>query len=226
MNQYNLLATRSSGLTGEEMLLLGGVTLTVFLVIIGITLISMLIWHVVRAVPYYIMAQKAGVNKAWVAFVPYGPDYVSMTLPHKEFSIFNKFKTRNRKKAFWVYFITIVISVVLNLISDGLDMANQALDQMHTEQGASIGILIGLLVLLVLMLLLLAFTLANTFASCMIRWRTYYDILNTYGMSEHAMWASILSVFIPLVMIVFSYIIMGMSRITDMEIIIPAMMKV
>ena len=209
MNQYNLLMTRSSGFTDMDVLLLGGVGLAVIIAIIGFVLISELIWHVVRAIPYYMMAKKAGGKNPWVAFVPCGPDYVAMMLPHREFSIFNKFKTRNRKKAFWMYIVTIAISVVLNMISEGLDMANQVLDTMYNEQGASIGILIGLLVLLVLMLMLLAFTLANTFASCMIRWRTYYDILNTYGMSEHAMWASVLSVFIPIVMLVFSYIIMG-----------------
>ena len=40
-------------------------------------------------------------------------------------------------------------------------------------------------------------------------WRVNYDILMTYGMQEHAMWASVLNYWVPYVMIVMSYIIMN-----------------
>ncbi|MBQ3516252.1 MAG: hypothetical protein IJA29_03415, partial [Lachnospiraceae bacterium] len=97
MNQFNLLMTRS--MSDDEALVFVGVVLIVFALIWGMAIISLLVMYIVSAVPYFIMAKKAGFRHAWLAFIPYGQQYIAMTLSHREFSIFNKFKTRNRKKA-------------------------------------------------------------------------------------------------------------------------------
>ena len=89
MNQFNLLMTRS--MSDDEALVFVGVVLIVFALIWGMAIISLLVMYIVSAVPYFIMAKKAGFRHAWLAFIPYGQQYIAMTLSHREFSIFNKF---------------------------------------------------------------------------------------------------------------------------------------
>ncbi len=213
MNQFNLLMTRS--MSDGEALALVSIILIVIAVIWGMAIISLLVMHIVSSVPYFIMAKKAGFRHAWLAFIPYGQQYVTMTLSHREFSIFNKFKTKNRKKAFWGYVIVVAVTVIVDLIMELCDYGAQAL-QVAAENAdysgayaSGGGTLAIMLLLLVVMLVGLAVYLVATVALYFIRWRMYYDVLITYGMQEHAMWASILTLFVPIVMIIFSYIIMS-----------------
>lgn len=208
MNQINLLMTRSGDFTEEEMAAMG-IVLIVIGIIVMASLLGMVIMHIASAIPYFIMARKAGSDHAWLAFIPYGQQYVAMTLPHREFNIFNKFKTNNRKKAFWAYIIISAITVVINTIMDALEMVQKEIEIALDTSNAGAGLLAGLLVVLLVSLVCLAVSLAATFANCMIKWRTWYDILNTYKMEQHAMWASIVSLFFPIIMVVFSYIIMN-----------------
>ncbi|MBQ7766664.1 MAG: hypothetical protein IJ397_07475 [Lachnospiraceae bacterium] len=213
MNQFNLLMTRS--MSDEEALLFVGIFLLAFVVIMGSAIISMLVTYVASAIPYFIMARKAGFRHAWLAFIPFGQQYIAMTLSHREFSIFNKFKTKNRKKAFWAYIIVMVVTLIVDLVMEICDYGSQAL-QVAAENAdysgayaSGGGALALMLLLLAVMLVGLVVYLAATVVLYFIKWRMYYDVLITYGMQEHAMWASILTLFIPIVMIIFSYIIMS-----------------
>lgn len=208
MNQFNLLMTRS--MSDDEALVFVGVVLIVFALIWGMAIISLLVMYIVSAVPYFIMAKKAGFRHAWLAFIPYGQQYIAMTLSHREFSIFNKFKTRNRKKAFWAYIIVIVVTLLVDLVMELCDFGSQALQVAAENADYSGGGTLGLMfLLLIVMLVGLVVYIAATVVFYFMRWRMYYDVLITYGMQEHAMWASILTLFVPIVMIIFSYIIMS-----------------
>lgn len=211
MGDFNFLMTRSGTFTDEELVILGGAVMMVGLVYL-LSFVFMIIMFFVNAVPYFIMGRKAGFKHAWLAFIPFGQNYVAMTLPHREFNIFNKFKTTNRKKAFWAYVITWgiwLVTLIINEITSWISSYLEMIDIENVSVEAMGGMLIGMLVLLAVQLVVLVVTLVNTFAMIMIRWRTYYDVLNTYREPQHAMWVSIVSLFFPIVMTVFTYIIMN-----------------
>ncbi|MBQ7765426.1 MAG: hypothetical protein IJ397_01120 [Lachnospiraceae bacterium] len=139
--------------------------------------------------PYYKMAKRAGLPNPWLVFIPFGCLYILLNLSRREFNIFNWIKTNDRTKVFWYaligyggYFgVSIVMAILCNIP------------------------IIQFLFIFVNYMVMLAFS----FAIYVFNWRIYYDILMTYGMQEHAMWASIVSCFVPLVMTVFSFIIMN-----------------
>lgn len=211
MNLFNLMLTRSS-MSDEEAMALVGIILIVFGIIYLIALVWGVIVHIVSSIPYFNMARKAGFTHAWLSFIPYGQFYVITTLSHREFNIFNKFRTMNRKKAFWIYMIFVAVSVVINMTNsffDGISEGLSAMAESSNEVSVSMVALIGMLLIILLSLIILVVSLAVAFASYVMRWRMYYDLLMTYGMEQHAMWASIVSLFVPLVIIVFSFIIMN-----------------
>lgn len=185
--------------------------LAAFMAIAAISLVFSFVYFIVAAIPYFIMARKAGFKHAWLAFIPYGQYYVIMTLPHREFNIFNKFKTNNRKKAFWAYVIVAVIATVIGIVNSFLDDITELLSTLaETASSESIFIyLIFMLLCLGVALIIMVISLANSFVAYLIRWRAHYDLLMTYDMQDHAMWASIVSLFVPLVIVVFSFIIMN-----------------
>lgn len=85
-------------------------------------LISMLIRHILLAFPLYIMAEKAGYNYPFLAFVPFANYYVAHILPIKEYSYLGMFNTYDRYKGFWLYIclkyvIRIVVSIALSVFS-------------------------------------------------------------------------------------------------------------
>lgn len=211
MNIFNTMITRG-GMTEEEAFALVGI----ILLFMGIAAIVSIAWaiivHIVSSIPYFNMARKAGFHHAWLAFIPYGQYYVVMTLSHREFNIFNKFRTNDRKKAFWAYLIVAAVGVIINIcnsflngISDGLSTLSEASQDTSVLAISAIGIII----IFLLYLVLVAVTFVTNLIAYLIRWRAHYDLLMTYGMESHAMWASIVSLFVPLVIIVFSFIIMN-----------------
>ncbi|MBQ7832166.1 MAG: hypothetical protein IJ336_01130 [Lachnospiraceae bacterium] len=211
MNIFNTMITRG-GMTEEEAFALVGI----ILLFMGIAAIVSIAWgiivHIVSSIPYFNMARKAGFHHAWLAFIPYGQYYVIMTLSHREFNIFNKFRTNDRKKAFWAYLIVAAIGVIINICNTFLDGIADGLNTLsETSEDPSVLTisLIGIIVILLLYLVLVAVTFVVNLIAYLIRWRAHYDLLMTYGMPDHAMWASIVSLFVPLVIIVFSFIIMN-----------------
>lgn len=208
MSPFNMLMTRSTTFTEEEMAILGGAIILGYLFWVVIAII----YFFIKAVPLFIMGKKAGFKHAWLAFIPFGQSYVAMTLPHREFNIFKKFKTTNRKKAFWAYMITWGIWLGTAILNEVLSWVSTYLTGMDIESMSIEGMLamlVGMIILLVVELVVLAVTLVNTFAMCMIRWRIYYDLMHTYREPDNAMWVSVLSVFFDIVIIIYSYCIMS-----------------
>lgn len=156
------------------------------LLIYGLTfLLSLAIW-IVQQIPYYKMAKNQGMSNAWLAFIPYGNFYITLKLSPREFNLFNWIRWDDRIKAFWAMLIATGIYIVL------------------------IPVVLLLMMIPVLgILVYLIYIFAYFIVAYSIMWRMNYDLLITYGMPEHAMWASIVNTFCPFIMIVFSYIIMN-----------------
>lgn len=176
--------------------LYAGASIGIVLLSYGIAFLITIILQIVVAIPFYKMAKNAGYRHAWVSFVPFGNFYYATVLPQKEFNLFNKFIWPDRAKAFWVYIISIIIYIVL------------AFPISFFAAIPIIGWILGGLLLVVYVLAFCALWYA-------IMWRVYYDLLMEYGMEQHAMWASIVTLFCPIVIVVFSYIIMNREPISN-----------
>ncbi len=183
MESYDSSMSTAFALMGMSSILL--FYLLIFLFVIVIIVISMII----VGYPYYRMAKKVGLPHAWLAFIPIANVYIMLNLPQREFNIFDWIKTNDRSKVFWIYLISIPAV---------------------SAAGILIGILSGIPIIgLIFVLLSYLLSFAYYVACGILNWRISYDILMTYGMAEHALWASIVGVFVPIVMVVFSFIIMN-----------------
>lgn len=159
-----------------------GITLLIY----GITfIVCFAVWFVVQY-PYYKMAKKQGLSNAWLAYIPWGNFYIALKLSPREFNLFNWIKYDNRTKAFWLFLIATGIYIVLIFPMSFIAMIP----------------VLG-------WLLFIAYIGVYVVICYGILWRMNYDILMTYGMQEHAMWASIVNIFCPLIMVVFSFMIMN-----------------
>ena len=212
MNFLNAMISRGSSADEAVFFTIMGIILFIVAIATVIGIVWAIIVHIVSSIPYFNMARKAGFQHAWLAFIPYGQYYVVMTLSHREFNIFNKFRTNDRKKAFWAYLIVAAVGVVINICNTFLDGISEGLSTL-TEASQDTSVLaisaIGIIIIFLLYLVLVAVTFVTNLIAYLIRWRAHYDLLMTYGMESHAMWASIVSLFVPLVIIVFSFIIMN-----------------
>lgn len=139
--------------------------------------------------PYYRMAKRAGMPNAWLAFVPVANLYITLNLSRREFNIFNWIVCKDRTKVFWyalagygIFFGLILLLAILSAIP-------------------FLGIIFAILYYIIMTVFYIPIYIFT--------WRMNYDLLMTYGMEEHAMWASIVNCFFPILMIVFSYIIMN-----------------
>lgn len=144
---------------------------------------------IIFCIPYYRMAKRAGLPNPWLIFVPLGRYYIYLNLARREFNLFDWIKCNDRTKVFWWYlvfyggFFTLIM--LLNILC-GIPI-------------------IQFLFIFVYYAVMMAFVVVQY----VFLWRINYDILMTYGMQEHAMWASIVSCFVPIVMTVFSFMIMN-----------------
>lgn len=164
-----------------------GIGLGAMLLIYGlIFLVSIAIW-IAMEYPFYRMAKRQGMSNAWLAFVPYGNFYITLKLSPREFNLFNWIKYDDRTKAFWFFLIVTGVYIILIPVMSVLFAVIPVLGW----------------------LLYMAYIIAYIVLSYGVMWRMYYDLLITYGMPEHAMWASIVNIFFPLLITVFAYIIMN-----------------
>ncbi len=148
-------------------------------------LVFFVVWFVIQY-PYYKMAKNQGLSNAWLAYVPYGNFYITLKLSPREFNVFNWIRWENRTKAFWTMLIATGIYIVLLFPVCLIAMIP----------------VIGWLIYIV-------YIFAYVFIVYALMWRMNYDLLITYGMEQHAMWASIVNIFCPFVMVVFAFIIMN-----------------
>lgn len=164
-------------------------TMGMFVLIFAFSFLLFIALYIVFSIPYYKMAKKAGLPNPWLVFVPLGCYYIYLHLARREFNLFDWIKTNDRTKVFWWYLIGyggyIAISMILSIFC-----------------------MIPFIQIIFYMIFSLV-SMAFYVALYIFMWRINYDILMTYGMQEHAMWASIVSCFVPIVMVVFSFMIMN-----------------
>lgn len=95
--------------------------MSVFLLIFAFFAIIMLlciIGFVLQGIPLYKMAKNRGMQYPWLAFVPYGCNYIMLNIPTKPFNLFNFFVLRDRMTLFLYYLIfTIGGSFIVNIFA-------------------------------------------------------------------------------------------------------------
>lgn len=163
---------------GIASLLFTGISATVALVGGILAFLIFLTEYLLESIPLFIMARRAGCKNAWMAFFPYTNDFLSFTLPIRQFNIFNIIKSERRDIMALIYLGLIIVgnialSVIITVFSyiPGLNVVVSLL----TTLGAPI--------------LWLAIRL--------FRWRMQYDILMTFGQKSNALWVSIVAIFVP-----------------------------
>ncbi len=180
---YNTTADAYSAIAA-----IGGIGVILFSILIG--LIIGLAVVVVISIPIYQMAKKAGHPKPWLAFIPYGRQYVISTLPHRTYKLFfDCFRTDKRSKAFWWYF-----GIAFGVVAVSLVLAFLCIIPI-------IGFFFSLLSYGVSIL--------SSIAMVLIMWRMNYDFVMTYDTKETALLISIISCFIPIVFVVYTFIVMN-----------------
>lgn len=163
-----------------------GTSLVFFIISILISVVIFLVTNI----PLFIMAKKAGNPHPWLAFIPLGCIYNRLMIPKREYNLFNLFKTDDRKKAFIGYLIVFGALFIVLLIDTAFLVI------------PVVGAVIYLITMPFIMLLFTA-------GISIFIWRANYDILMTYGSPDSALALSIISIFVPVLMIVLSFIYMN-----------------
>lgn len=183
-----------------------GAFFNVIMVFMAISLIT-IGFYVFTSLFYFLMGQQAGCELAWLAFIPFGKSYLGFTLPHREFNL-GLFKTKYRKRVFWGWFIAeICVGVVSTILSITLLVYGMSVADYSLAQPFSVLLekpLFWILWLTSFILGELALLIRTIF-----HWRKNYDLLKTYEFNKLALPMSILNVFCPLIMIVFSILMAG-----------------
>lgn len=129
-----------------------------------------------------------------------------LMLSKREFNLFNKYKTNDRKKVFKQFITVTLIFLALALVSTFLSVIAAILGNIFPV----VGMLILMLLMLFEMVVLPLCALAYIAYVCILYWQTNYDLLLTYGVDEEqAKLFSILGSFIPLVMTIYGYMLMN-----------------
>ena len=190
-----LLRSADSSMSMEDMMAAGlglttfGVSMAFFVFMWAFIFVIIVGFYVATTIPIYKMAKRAGLPNAWLAWIPIGEMYIRLKLSRREFNIFNWIVTKDRDKAFIGYlwlaggFALAIVVLMIMMIIPGLNII-------------AVFLYYGLMMI-------------SPIIFGIFMWRVNYDILMTYGMQEHAMWASVLNYWVPYLMIVMFYIIMN-----------------
>lgn len=146
--------------------------------------------------------------------IPFTRNYILLKLSRREFSLFNLFHIKKRTSVYWARLLSfagmpIFYVLVFFLYCFTTGIAVSILIVLHPDLNS--GIIEVPAVDFVFKGIAIAGTLIYLLFIALTNWRINYDILITYGMQKHAMWASVLNVFCPIIMIIFSYLIMNKS---------------
>ena len=188
--------------------------LIAWLVGLVINIVSALFIHLIKTLPYFFHGKNAGFRHSWIAFVPAGRQYIAMTIPHCEYNL-GLIKTNSRKTVYWVWFgIETLLTIFSGLISIALMFilfyfTDYAIVSDYSSTGDYTAFYdVGLSIFQIVMY---GMNILRYIIRSIIQWRMNYDLLKAYDMKEHAMWASIVNIFCPLVMLIFAYILMARS---------------
>ncbi|MBO5341517.1 MAG: hypothetical protein J6A73_02400 [Lachnospiraceae bacterium] len=179
------------------------------------TAVSFVIFQFITALPYFYIARNAGKRSPGLVFLPFVKEYVAFTIPTEKYNI-GIIRLTNRKVAFWIYLIPeiiylllarLVISRSFYVLSGTIDLAN--LEDLPYVPQYIFELLFsepiwGIIAIFFLAMLFILWVIRSVFV-----WRKNYDLIRCYDVEKHAMWVSIANIFCPLVMFVFSYVLMN-----------------
>ncbi|MBQ3515607.1 MAG: hypothetical protein IJA29_00140 [Lachnospiraceae bacterium] len=157
--------------------------------------------YLVTAIPYFIMARTCEYHAPWIVFIPMCKDYIAFTLPFNEYRL-GFIKIKHRSIVFWsllIFKLLGFVSFFIRYIYVFL-IKPFSIPAPETEgvfQSDIYSIVFAVISFLIFALLSL------------IHWRKNYDLLKAYGMDQHAIWAPLVNIICPLIMVIFSYIIMN-----------------
>lgn len=100
---------------GAFMLTFAGVALIICI----ISLVICLVFHIVRSIPLYILAKKAGRPYPWLAFIPIAQNYTFATIGEGPVAVpLIKKSIASRSAAFWIYIaVTFAPSIIVSIVS-------------------------------------------------------------------------------------------------------------
>ena len=81
-----------------------------------ISVIIAVVLYVLYAIPLYQMAQDAGMENAWLAWIPIAQTYVLCMLAKNDFELYGQIRFSKRENAFWAYVILFVAEIFLSFI--------------------------------------------------------------------------------------------------------------
>ncbi|MCR4647550.1 MAG: hypothetical protein K5776_00560 [Lachnospiraceae bacterium] len=189
MNQsYSSIGNALSSMISDEEAL-GLFFIMMFVVPVLMTIAGMIFSFLLKAVPIYMMAERAGYSYPFLAFIPFGQSYLMHILPVKEYSFLGMYKSLDRKKGYIAYILIIyVIPLLLG----------------------TLGMFLGMIPFLNYLFGLLAFAIEALMGVAQIAVRAimYIDLFKTYGKDDGTIptLLGILGLFIPLVHVVALYI--------------------
>lgn len=137
-----------------------------------VTFIGTVLLYLLRSIPLFIFARKAGNKFAWFAFIPYLNTYLMMTISLREFNLFNAIKTNKRG-------IVALIYIGAKLFGSTILTALLSIPGVNAISG------------LLNLLLFLSYR--------FIEWRMMYDVLKTARREEVAMPVAVIGTLIPII---------------------------
>lgn len=189
-------------------LILAFLLMVLFHFVVGLLLlIPIYLFGLIVSVFYFKMAKNAGYRKAWIAFLPFGKNYLAFTLPRHEYNI-GLFKTKHRKRIFW-------ISLIAELMAGFMIGFGWAVVYTYVNLGSSdystlheLNLFESPVFLIIFIVLLLSGIVFFVLRS-IIHWRKNYDLLKTYGYNQIAVWGALLNVVCPPVMVIMPILMAG-----------------
>lgn len=184
------------------------VLMVLFYFVAGVViLIPFYVIGMVVSIFYYKMGKNAGCKNAWIAFLPFGKNYLAFALPHREYNI-GLIKTKRRKRVFWTSAVMDFITYsVMGLYAAALfAYAKLAFNYDAAQYGLEPGAPSTFYILLIVFLLVggVVFILRS-----IVHWRKNYDLLKTYQYDQFAVWGALLNIICPLVMVIMPMIMAG-----------------
>lgn len=185
------------------LLALGGV---LFVIIIVVALLS-LVDYLIKAIPFFMMGQKAGVPYSWLSFIPIAQYYVPMVLPHRDFELLFV-KPKKRITAFW---ILLVLQVAFGIISSISSSFSQNIPSMPQDMGSEYATAFSVIEIVLLLISLLGYLVVMIFslALALMKMRMHIDLFRTYGMEGGAIALSVIGIFIQIVPMVAYLFLIG-----------------
>ena len=182
--------------------------MSLFYYAIGLLLlIPVYLLGLIVSIFYYKMAKNAGCRNAWIAFLPFGKNYLAFVLPHREYNI-GIIKTKRRKRLFWLSSIAeVIIGLAMGYGWAMMYAYFQCYNGYNVMQILSEMSGDTLLVCFFIILLLSGFVVF--IIRSVIHGRKNYDLLKTYGYDQFAVWGSLLNVICPPVMVIMSILMAG-----------------